>query len=62
MANGAYEGHMANRKVRGSFLFLEQTKEKKQFGGRKKKKGKEKKKRNEKKRKEKEEKKENEEN
>ena len=25
MANGEYEGHMANRKVRGSFLLLEQT-------------------------------------
>ena len=28
MVNEAYEGHMANRKVRGSFLLLEQTKQK----------------------------------
>ena len=37
-ANGSYEGHMSserNRKVRGSFLFLDQTKENK-FNGREK--------------------------
>ena len=41
MANGSYEGHMSserNRKVRGSFLFLDQTKENKFGGGEKKKK------------------------
>ena len=40
MENGSYEGHMSserNRKVRGSFLFLDQTKENKFDGGEKKK-------------------------
>ena len=35
MTNGSYEGHMSserNRKVRGSFHYLDQTKENK-FGG-----------------------------
>ena len=45
MANGAYEGHMTNRKVRGSFLLLEQTKKQKQFGGWKKEKEKKEKRR-----------------
>ena len=38
MANGSYEGHLSsekNRKVRGSFLFLDQTKENKLCGGEK---------------------------
>ena len=57
MTNGAYEGHMTNRKVRGSFLLLDKKrktifwkkeKEKKRKE-RIKKKGKEKKKENEKK-------------
>ena len=42
MANGAYEGHMTNRKVRGSFFLLDQNKKikikNKQFSGRKKRK------------------------
>ena len=41
MANGSYKGHMSsekNRKVRESFLFLDQTKENKLCGGEKKKK------------------------
>ena len=61
MENGAYEGHMTNRKVRGSFLLLEQKKKKKIVRWEKDK-IKEKKKRNERKRKEKEEMKEKEEN
>ena len=51
MANGSYQGHMSsekNRKVRGSFLFLDQTKKNKLCGGENKKK-----KRNERKTKEK---------
>ena len=58
MANGAYEGHMENRKVRGSFLLLEKTKKKKkQFGGRKKRKRRKREKGKEKKQKEKKERK-----
>ena len=46
MANGAYERHMENRKVRESLLLLEQTKKKKkQFGGWKKEKEKKEKRR-----------------
>ena len=51
MTNGAYEGHMTNRKVRGSFLLLEQTNKKKTIWLKKEKEKKEK--RKEKKRKEK---------
>ena len=66
MANGAYEGHMANRKVRASFLLLEQTKKKtirwKKEKRKERRKRKEMRKRKERRKKENEERKENEEN